>query len=139
MFKIREYRPHIVGINEALPKNFARTIHVEEFLIDGYELVPHENITNNTGRGTILYISKTLNYKQLHIRDETGIEFSESLFVEINLRGNDKLLCCCIYRRGESDETENERLNWTVQTVADMKYSHLLMMGDFNYRGIFKI
>ena len=59
----------------------------------------------------------------------------EAIFAEIKLKGNDKLLCACMYRRGESSEENNKFLFQTMRKVADMKYSHLLM-GDFNFKEI---
>ena len=127
--------PQIIGINEVLPKNFARPIFSQEFAIPNYEMIAHPNVEKNCGRGTIMYIHKDINYKQVefNINDE---QFQEAIFAEIKLKGNDKLLCACMYRRGESSEDNNELLFKTMRKMADMKYSHLLLMGDFNFKEI---
>ena len=52
-------RPHIIGINEVLPKNHNRKIPLEEFIRDGYEMIIHPNVNKNTGRGTLLYVLNT--------------------------------------------------------------------------------
>ena len=48
-----------------------------------------------------MYIHKNINYKQIEIKinDE---QFQEAIFTEIKLKVIDKLLCACMYRRGES-------------------------------------
>ena len=48
-------KPDILCINEVLPKNFTRQIHSEEFSLKDYEIVPHKNVTDNRGRGSIIY------------------------------------------------------------------------------------
>ena len=37
---IRKYNPDVIMVNEVLPKNFSRLIHLEEFAIQGYDMVP---------------------------------------------------------------------------------------------------
>ena len=134
-FLIDNETPQIIGINEVLPKNFTRQIFPEEFSITNYEMIAHPNVEKNSGRRTIMYIHKNINYKQIEIKinDE---QFQEAIFTEIKLKGNDKLLCACMYRRGESSEENNELLFNTMQKIADPKYSHLILMGDFNLKEI---
>ena len=90
---VREHSPDIIGINEVLPKNFNRYIYVEEFALDGYKMVAHESISDNRGRGTILYIRKGLNYKQIDVQYK-GDKFQESVYVEISLADNDTQSVC---------------------------------------------
>ena len=132
---VREKWPDIIGINEALPKNFNRHIYQEEFDLNNYEMVAHTNISANIGRGTILYIRKGVNYKQIDVR-YNGTEFVESVYVEISLTENDTLLCACMYRRGETDDRNNEILRNILKELSSKQYSHLLVMGDFNFKGI---
>ena len=103
----------------------------DEFSITNYEMIAHPNVEKNSGRGTIMYIHKNINYKQIEIKinDE---QFQEAIFTEIKLKGNDKLLCACMYRRCESSEENNELLFNTMRKIADQKNSHLILMGDFN-------
>ena len=132
---VREHSPDIIGINEVLPKNFNRHIYVEEFAMDGYEMVAHESISDNRGRGTILYIRKGINYKQIDVQ-YNGEKFQESVYVEISLADNDTLLCACMYRRGETDEKNNDTLRNILLELSSKQYSHLLVLGDFNFNGI---
>ena len=101
---VSEYDPHIIGINEVLPKNYKRQVYKEEFALNGYEMITHSNVDANTGRGSIIYIKNNITYKQINI-DINGSQFEESLFIEVPLKNNDKLLCGCLYRRGQPFET----------------------------------
>ena len=67
-FLIDSETPQIIGINEVLPKNFTRQIFPEEFSITNYEMIAHPNVEKNSGRGTIMYIHKNINYKQIEIK-----------------------------------------------------------------------
>ena len=98
-------------------------------------MVAYPNVLNNMGRGTILYVSNTLNYKQLHLfqGDE---EFEEAVYIEIKLQNNDKLLCSCMYRRGETWADNNDKLMKNLRYISNLKYSHLLLMADFNFKDI---
>ena len=40
-FIINEHNPHIIAVNEVLPKNHTRNINPEEFIIEGYKMVWH--------------------------------------------------------------------------------------------------
>ena len=96
-------------------------------------MIPHQNITDNVGRGSILYtrkdlVGKEVNFKIPRIKEK----FEEGIFYELNLKGKDKLLCACIYRRGESDEKNNELLLKLLQIMSEKKYSYLIIIGDFN-------
>ena len=134
---IKTERPHItcIGINEALPKNHSRKIYPEEFHIDGYEVIMHPNISKNMGRGSLLYIHNSISYKQVLI-DLGGQEFKEGLYAEIKLNSHDSLLCACIYRRGESDNENNEKLFETSHKISNGEHSHILIMEYFNLKGI---
>ena len=54
---IRKYNPDVIMVNEVLPENLSQLIHLEEFAIQGYDMVPHDNIVRNKGRGSIIYVN----------------------------------------------------------------------------------
>ena len=127
---IKEHSPHIIGVSEVLPKNFNNKIYPEEFHIDGYEMIPHKNITDNHGRGSILYIQQHIVYKTLEL-DKDRI-FDENIAVEISLKGADKLLCVLVYRRGLSNNENNQNMIDLFNNISGINPSHLLIMGDMN-------
>ena len=132
---VREHEPHIIGINEVLPKNYKRKVYKEEFALAGYEMITHSNVDDNIGRGSIIFIKNGISYKQIYI-DINGSHFDESLFIEIPLNDKDKLLCACFYRRGQTSSENNNLLLETFLEISKMGYTHVLLMGDFNLTNI---
>ena len=49
------------------------------------------------------------------------------------MKNNDSLLVGCIYRSPSSNEINTTYLFNLLREVSKMKYSHKLMMGDFNF------
>ena len=95
---VRHHKPQIICVNEVLPKNFNRQIYLEEFALDGFDIISHSYVANNIGRGTILYVIKSLVYKQMYTNALNS--FEKSVAVEINWNKSDRLLCVGMYRRG---------------------------------------
>ena len=95
----------------------------------------YPNVEKNTGRGTIIYIRKSIKYKQIDMKIENK-EFQEAIFAEITLNNLDKLLCACFYRKGESSDGNNELLLKAIKYVCNRNYSHIRIMGDLNFKNI---
>ena len=136
-FLLKENKPDIVGVCEVLPKNFKNDIHPEYFKMEGYTIETNIHKLNETNvRGCIMYIKEGIDYKRLDINIGQK-QFDEHIIIVINLSGNDKLLCSTMYRRGESPDDNNEALLKTLKHITnDMKFSHLVAMGDFNIKKI---
>ena len=94
-------------VSEVLPKSRDRIYHHEEFEIQGYEKIPHETLVENSptskGRGSILYIKKTLTYKE-YVFNAPVCDFEESIAAEITINSKETLLCTGVYRRGKSSD-----------------------------------
>ena len=80
----------------------------------------------------ILLTDKRLAAKEVKINNE----FEENLFVEIKLNNSDLLLVGFIYRSESGTPENNELLLKTLDNVNSNKYSHALVMGDFNLPNI---
>ena len=137
---VKDSNPDIIGICEVLPKCHTRKIFPEEFKIKGYNEVVHENISNNKGRGSIMYIREGLDYKEIKIKPKKG-KFEEGIFIEVNVNEKEKLFCANIYRRGESTVENNNNLLEIMRKIAKCKiakskYNHTVIMGDFNLNDI---
>ena len=66
-------------------------------------------------------------------------KFEEACLVEIRLRGSDVLLFGCIYRSPTPTAdfiANNKNLNRLLQTICAKTYSHVCLVGDFNYKDI---
>ena len=125
--------PHVIGINELKPKNamfkpFAAEFNMEEL---NYRMFPN-NIEEEVGRGQLLYVSNSLNAKRVYLDSK----FEEIIFVKVDLQNNEKLLIGLIYRSPSSGESNNGFLNSLMDEVVKYGATHLLLMGDFNYKTI---
>ena len=92
---------------------------------------------NDKGRYVIIYTHESLCKSTIKI--EVNNKFEEACLLEIRLRGGDVLLFGCIYRSPTStpETTENnENLNNLLRSISDKSYSHVCLVGDFNYRDI---
>ena len=133
--RITKEQPMLIGITEVKPKNSTDKLFPAEFPIDhigDYDSPFHKNITTNIGRGILLYVHKQLQAKEVVMKTE----FQEAIFVELNLNDKDKLLVGCIYRSESGTEENNRNLSAMIREATSKSYSHILMMGDFNYPDI---
>ncbi|VDI00486.1 Hypothetical predicted protein [Mytilus galloprovincialis] len=89
-----------------------------------------KNLDVDTGRGLLLYIDKQLDASQVHM----NTEFQENLFIKINLNQSDQLLLGLIYRSPSNRSQEyTKQLNLLTTEACNKGYSHILIMGDYNY------
>jgi hypothetical protein len=125
--------PDIICISEVLPKRTLTKVQESELQITGYDLCTNLTVAK---RGVIIYTAHHL--KAAPVEKLSKYTFHENCWVEINLRGKDKLLVGCIYRSpNTSDKENNENLFKILISASNMKkYSHKLICGDFNIPGI---
>ncbi len=129
---VNYHKPHIIGITELKPKNCRYGVQDCEIAIDGYQLFHN---LDSQGRGIGLYIEESLKPAQCSLFD--NYMFNEKLFVECNLKDNDKLLLGLFYRSPNSLPNNNTDLNNLFREIGkNNEHSHVLLIGDFNYRDI---
>ena len=122
----------ILLVTEVIPKNYTDPISENDFIIPGF--VPYSNIDETDGRGVSIFVAEDLNPAVTKIPIET--DFEEQVWIQLKLRGNDKLLIGCIYRNGKSSKINNSRLCSLLKHVSDINPSYLFTYGDFNFKGI---
>ena len=83
------------------------------------------------GRGVCIYTKKW--QKAIQVDDFSGMNFKESIWCETRLSDEDNLLVGCVYRSPSSPEENNARLLDLINAACPKKFSHLLIMGDFNF------
>ena len=128
LVEIAHYVPDIVCICEAVPKHTHTRAQESEYQLEGFDLCTN---IDRCKRGVIVYTAKRLNASPA---DGFSVNFEESCWVEICLRGNDKLLVGCIYRSPNSQLTNDKRLFEDLQRVSEVSdYSHVMICGDFNF------
>ncbi len=124
---IGEDNPDVICVTEILPKNSKYAVEIAELQIDEYDLFT--NIRDVTcHRGVAIYTKKTLTA----VQSTTNADFEESVWCEIPLQQEDRLLIGCVYRSPNSSTDNDNMLNNSLPDVTKDK-SHVLIAGDFNY------
>ena len=119
--------PDIIALTEVLPKNTRFPVTETDIKLDNY--VCYTNIQEQDAtRGVALYIKNNIKSRQSSLNPD----FKESVWCEIDLHNNDKLIVGCVYRSPNSNQTNDEKLNAFLPTAADVG-THTLIMGDFNH------
>ena len=128
--RIESVKPDIVAVTEVLPKSKGDDILMVELELDGYDCFFNRSPAN--GRGVCLYTKKWL--KATQNDDLTNHAFRESIWCDIKLQNNDNLLVGCVYRSPSTSNDNNELLLDIIKCASNKNNSHLMIVGDFNYR-----
>jgi hypothetical protein len=145
--RIQEEHPDIIALTEIYPKNFDHSaLDMCELSIEGYD----ERIGlpgKESNRGVILYIKSTIG--SLRVDSLTQHPYSESVWANMSFNGDkpgeiesgdkpgDTLLIGCVYRSPERSSIENNhKLLDLINKASELNYKYVLVMGDFNMRGI---
>ena len=127
----------IVAVSEVKPKNNSGLLEAD-YNLEGYTLHPvNIDPEANKGRGMMIYTHKSL--EKCTIQISPSPHFEEACLLEIRLRGGDTLLFGCIYRSptpSTDAAANNKNLNDLLKTIHAKHYSHLCLVGDFNYKDI---
>ncbi len=129
--RVQDKKPKIIAVNEVKPKNSTNILNDAEFNLDAvgdYDITP-VNISNKTGRGMLLYTAKDLKAKEVLMDSD----FSENIFVKIELNTEDSLLVGLVYRSDAGTDENNCKLRSLITEATTKGFSHILIMGDFNY------
>ncbi|CAG2214545.1 unnamed protein product [Mytilus edulis] len=125
-------KPNIIGITEVKPKANRYKPSTAEYSIPevGNYKVFEKNIKSDEGRDLLMYVDSNLEATEITMKTE----FQENIFIKVKLNQNDKLLVGLIYRTpSNSSKEHNDKLVNLMSEATDMGYSHILIMGDFDY------
>ena len=96
---IASNEPDILVLTEVIPRRQVNTIEASQITLNGY--VRHTNFEisdSNLGasgiRGTSIFVKEELKGRKVTMMNE----FDGHVWIELQLKNNDKLLCGCIYR-----------------------------------------
>jgi len=127
MSRISDSDPDIIGLTEIKPKTASWELSDIDLMITGYTLY-----TDLAGRGAALYVKDSLLSKVL----KSAVPFESSVWCSIPLINNDTLLVGVIYRSPSLNDEQCLQLNSVLQQMITKSYSHVMIMGDFNYPDI---
>ena len=131
--------PHIV-VTEVVPKFTKDPVCGSELQIPGYTVwhnIDEVNYSDSPkGRGIIIYVIAELKVRPVY--NIISVAVKEAVFVSIKLKEHgDRLLVGALYRSPNSTPENNASLcNLVKQLGPSAKYSHILLVGDFNYKSI---
>ena len=119
----------VIGITELYPKNCRYLPGKAELQLEGYELFLSES-TSSSKHGAALYVNKKLKSEEIKF----NVKFEESVSTQIKLNNKDMLLLGCIYKSQNSSPENLDELNKLLTTISnEKKFSHIMVMGDFNF------
>ena len=124
--RIKAELPDIICITELYPKFSKNELPEAAYSIVGYDMI----MTNN-GRGIIIYTANHLKVHKIEIEEE----FSEHLWVKVNISKDHCILVGTIYRSPNSS-SKNDKLCSLLQEVSKIKHDHIIINGDFNMKQI---
>ena len=119
----------IVALTELYPQN-----SLFENLDSFYHLQDYDSFLGSTNQGREVGIFVKTELCADSVLIET--DFQESVWCSVNLRHNDSLLIGCLYRSPNCFDDNCRKLYQIFDDVKNMRQSHKLIMGDFNFRDI---
>ena len=129
-------KPMIVAVTEINPKN-GKDMNEADYSLDGFSMHPVNLENPKNGRGIIIYTHNSIEKSVIKLKVTNA--FEESCLLEVRLRNGDFLLFGCIYRSPTQTPTSaenNDHLNTLLRSLSSKSYSHVCLVGDFNYRDI---
>ena len=133
---VERKKPLVIAVCEVKAKNRKTERAEKDYEIPNYTLHPI-NLYNNDGRGIAVYTHQSLDKSTIQITSNQ--DFQEVCLLEIRLRGGDTLLFGCCYRSPTTTVTtnaNNDNLIRLMKCVSLKNYSHVCIVGDFNFKSI---
>ena len=128
-------KPMMIAVSEVKPKN-GREMSEIDYSIDDYT-INHVNLDKTAGRGIIVYTHNSLDKSAIQVKVSNS--FEEACLIEVRLRNGYTLMFGCIYRsptQTDISDSNNENLNQLLIDLSTKSYSHICLVGDFNFRDI---
>ena len=125
---VEQYRLKIIGIAETCCSD---SIYDSELHLEGFNLFRNDR-SSGMGGGVMLYVHSSLQAIPCDSLSESG--FENSLWYSIMLSSEERLLVGVVYRSPFSSPVNNQKLLSTLSKLYDsVNFTHLLIMGDFNF------
>ena len=121
--------PDIIALTEVLPKVSSLSTVAEAYMLQGYSMFTTDL---SMGRGILIYVKECLGATDFNIT----ATYKEHVWCQLYLARGDKLLVCCIYRSPHSTVDNDFKLYDMFRNICAKKPSHILILGDFNFKEI---
>ena len=119
--------PDIIVLTEVTPKNNRYTLQKLEIEIKGFNLFT-TNFNEKDSRGVAIYVKKSIISNQIEIENMAN----DTVWVEIAIEKNKKMLIGGIYRSPNNSALKNKLLFDTIVTASNINKDNFLLIGDFN-------
>lgn len=123
-------QPDVIALTEIKPKNSRYPLTKSEIHLENYELFT-SGLDKHDSRGIAIYIHNRVAATEIDKHTDT----KETLFLQVDLAGGNKLLIACFYRSPNSGEENNTNINTAISSLST-GFTHVLACGDFNYPGV---
>jgi hypothetical protein len=126
---VDKLQPHIIGVTESWCKE---EYSDAEVTLPGYSM-DRKGRQERAGGGVLLYIHDSLSADPCE--ELNRMDAQDSLWYNIKLNQNDRLLLGVCYRSTSSDVVNNSKLLEVFERIQKLSnvYTHILIFGDFNY------
>ena len=124
-------KPHLILINEALPKHGAIPEYVE-LEVPGYDMITNFD-KENCHRGLVVYSKKGISIREITVPLDS---FSEYLILEVFGKNKSRLILALIYRSPNCSTKNNELLLNLLENLVKDKNDPIVILGDFNLPNI---
>ena len=129
MTHIELLQPQIIGVTESWTNS---SILDGEVSLQDYNLFRVDRKDDIAGGGVLLYVHNSLDAFQCNIIND--IEVSDTMWCQVKLNNNDKLLVGLCYRSTSSSAVNNHKMFEQLRAIVEVRgITHLLIMGDFNF------
>ena len=137
--KIAGDEPDVMLVSEVIPK--AQIAPLSAALLDmpGYSMYPsfdpqQPRLGPSGLRGVCIFIKNNLQVSELSFGLYAHVE---NVWLQLSLKGNDRLLIGCLYRSPSRHQQESsDELCQLLHAACASKPTHLLVCGDFNLPNI---
>ncbi|XP_072014972.1 uncharacterized protein [Amphiura filiformis] len=124
---IDELKPKIIGVTESWCDS---SVLDGEVNLDSYTLFRKDKVSAGGG-GVLMYVHDSMQATACQPLNDS--KFETSVWCEIKVNNKDSLLVGVCYRSPNSSEDNNELFLTQLKMIEEVKYSHILLFGDFNF------
>ena len=130
---INDHQPHVICLNEMLPKSCKNISDVLSFEIPNYKKYT-TSTDGQMNRGTATFIHETIESEQCVFLNSQPP--TDTVWCHVKLK-KDTLLLGNVYRSPNNSPEDNNILNTFISTACDQnRNKNVLIVGDFNCKDI---